>query len=148
MAKLYDASDVAKYFIWKANQDEQELLSNLKLQKLLYYAQGLNLSLGNGPLFHNDIEAWQYGPVVPEIYHQYKIYGRGGIMPDEQFDPNTIDEDTRDFLDEIYNIFGQFSAIRLMEISHDDECWEETEIGDIISHNSMEKSLKKYLING
>ena len=50
-----------------AANDEGELFSNMKLQKLLYYVQGFHIAVFNRPLFNEDIEAWMYGPVVPEI---------------------------------------------------------------------------------
>ena len=148
MATQYKAIDIAEYFLWKADQDNQELLSNMKLQKLLYYAQGLFLVVNDSLLFKEKIEAWTYGPVIPNLYHFYKEYGANGIPANSGFDPLLIDEDTRDILDEIYEVFGQFSAIRLMEIAHSDKCWEDTDIGNEISIDSMKKCLKKYLKNG
>jgi uncharacterized phage-associated protein len=50
-------------------------MSNLKLQKLMYYAQGFSLVLFNKPLFPERIEAWIHGPVIPAVYHKYKGYG-------------------------------------------------------------------------
>jgi len=149
MSILYSAFDIANYFLWKAdNPEKQELLSNLKLQKLVYYAQGLHLVINNTPLFSERILAWKYGPVVPDVYHEYKIHEAGGIPSDPTFNPSSIDENTKEFLDEIYNVFGQFSAIRLMEIAHSDRCWEDAGIGNEISHDSMKECLKKYLKNG
>ena len=64
------AGDVAKYIIKSLPVD------NLKLQKLLYYSQGVHLVLNDRvPLFMEPIEAWDYGPVVPPVYREYK--GRG-----------------------------------------------------------------------
>jgi uncharacterized phage-associated protein len=109
MEQIYSALDIANYFLFKAAKDE-ELLSNLKLQKLLYYAQGIHLAYNGTPLFKDIIKAWNYGPVVPGLYKSYKKYGAGAIPPDESFNPKNIDKDTREFLDEIYKAFGQFSA--------------------------------------
>ena len=148
MTAKYQAKDIAEYFIWKSHTSEQELLSNMKLQKLLYYAQGLYLAIGNGALFDDVIRAWNYGPVVPEIYHKYKINGKSGIAIKEGYTPEAIDPVTQEFLDEVYDVFGQFSAIRLMEISHQDECWKTAFPDGEITPESMEKCLKKYLIDG
>lgn len=142
---MYKAKDIANYFLFKSQQEEQELLSNLKLQKLIYYSQGLHLALHGTALFNENIEAWNYGPVVPELYHLYKHYGKEGIIPDDKFVESSIDPKTREFLDEVYDVFGQYSAVRLMEISHNDKCWSEAGIGNIISHEAMKTDLKKYL---
>ena len=147
MSALYSAFDIADYFLFKAANDE-EFISNLKLQKLVYYAQGLSLALYGKPLFLEDVEAWTYGPVIPELYHAYKEHGSNGIPANPEFDPQGIDEDTRSFLDEIYTVFGQFSAPRLIDISHSDDCWSEESIGKVISHESMARALKKYIKDG
>jgi uncharacterized phage-associated protein len=148
MSTLFNVQDIADFFLWKAKEEDQELLSNMKLQKLLYYAQGLHLALKNAPLFQSRIEAWTYGPVVPEVYHVHKHHEAGGIPANPNFDPASIDDDTKDFLDEIYEVFGQFSAIRLMELAHSDQCWKDSETGCEITQDSMKESLKEYIKNG
>ena len=77
-----------------------------------------------------------------------RIPQASGIPADPNFDPLSIDDDTKDFLDEIYSVFGQFSAIRLMDVAHSDQCWIDAGIGKKISHQSMKECLKKYLKNG
>jgi len=144
MECIYSALDVANYFLFKAERDE-ELLSNLKLQKLIYYAQGIHLAYCGRPIFKDIIKAWAYGPVVPALYKAYKQYGAGGIPVDESFNPKSIDKNMREFLDEIYKAFGQFSAGRLSDFTHTDQCWKDAHPNGIISHKSMQESLKKYL---
>ena len=136
--------DIAKYFLLKGEKDG-ELLSNLKLQKLVYYAQGLHLTLNGTPLFYEQIKAWDYGPVVPELYFHYKDYGASGIPADPSFNPKLVEKKIRDFLDEIYEVFGQFSALRLMDLTHSDQCWIDAHPGKIITHKAMINDLKKYL---
>lgn len=148
MTPKYSAFDIANYFLYKAQastEEDQELISNLKLQKLVYYAQGLNLAIDNAPLFPEKIEAWTYGPVIPDLYHFYKKNGSRGIEADSHFDPTVIDEVTRELLDDVYEVFGQFSAVRLMRLTHSDQCWKDAGIGNEISHEAMSQDLKKYL---
>jgi uncharacterized phage-associated protein len=144
MNQIYNVLDIANYFLFKAAKEE-ELLSNLKLQKLIYYAQGIHLAYQGTPIFKDIIKAWAYGPVVPGLYRAYKKYGAGGIPADESFNPKSIDKDMREFLDEIYKAFGQFSASRLMDFTHTDQCWKDAHPNGIISHKAMQESLKKYL---
>ena len=59
--------DVAQYFLAKSDEDAGDLMSNLKLQKLVYYAQGFALALFDKPLFSERIEAWIHGPVYPAV---------------------------------------------------------------------------------
>ena len=74
----YPALTIAKWFIAWAEAEEEEL-SNLKLQKLLYYAQGHHLAERHAPVFTEPIQAWSHGPVVPPVYHEYKRFGRTTI---------------------------------------------------------------------
>lgn len=68
------ASAVANEFINLCDTNNIEL-TNMKLVKLIYIAQGLSLALLNRPIFKDDkIEAWKYGPVIPSIYHEFKHY--------------------------------------------------------------------------
>lgn len=144
---LYSVFDIANFFLHEAEKDG-EMLSNLKLQKLVYYAQGLHLALFGEPIFKEKVIAWNYGPVVPELYGAYKEHGSGGISCNNNFDPKSIDKKIRDFLKEVYTAFGQFSAVRLMELTHTDQCWKEAHPNKTITHKSMQNDLKKYLKNG
>lgn len=62
--------DIAKHFIRFANE-EGSFISNLKLQKLVYYAQAWHLAIHGTPLFEEDFEAWVHGPVIPSLYQKY-----------------------------------------------------------------------------
>ena len=111
--------DVAKYILEKSGS-----MTSNKLQKLCYYAQGFYLALHNGErLFDNDLYAWQHGPVVPELYHKYKSEHAACLVVDKDFDVNRIPEDVRSFLDDIYQTYGQFSAWRLREMTHQESPW-------------------------
>ena len=69
----------ANYIIENINKNNIEDLTNLKLQKLLYFAYGVHLSLFNQKLFDSKIEAWQHGPVVPDVYQEFKSFGKNKI---------------------------------------------------------------------
>ena len=124
---MADVKDVAKYFICLAD-DIDEGISNLKLQKLVYYAQGFYLALIEEPLFEDDIEAWAHGPVVPDLYHDYKEFGREVIEPDSRFRPHTrLTRDEIGHIEDIFDVFGQFSAWKLRNMTHDESPWIENE---------------------
>lgn len=77
----YKAENVAKYLIYFASQafvgdnKEREGITNLKLQKVLYFAQVYYLAKLGKPFFRENLEAWNYGPVVPEVYRKFKRIG-------------------------------------------------------------------------
>jgi uncharacterized phage-associated protein len=121
---VVSAANVAKYFLILQDEEDGDTISNLKLQKLLYYAQGYYLALFDQPLFPDRMEAWQHGPVVPSVYHEYKIYGAQALPRPVDWDLAEVFRDTtRDFLDEIYRLFGQFSAWKLRKMTHDEAPW-------------------------
>jgi len=138
------ALDVAKYFISKSDPEIGDTLSNLKLQKLLYLAQGFNLAIYDKVLFPEHIEAWAHGPVVPTIYHEFKCYGSDAI-PIQQFDLNLISHESKQLLDEIWEVFGQFSAWKLRDISHEHDPWKNTAQECIISPELMNHYFKQLI---
>jgi uncharacterized phage-associated protein len=118
----YAALTVAKHFLSIPDEDAGELVSNLKLQKLLYYAQGHALGM-NGvgePLFADKVYAWKHGPVVKSVYQHY-AYCAAGPLPREA--KPKLDGDTTDFLNEIYRVYGRFSAWALREMTHREKPW-------------------------
>jgi len=118
----YSALTIAKHFLSIPDEDAGELISNLKLQKLLYYAQGYALAMNgeNEPLFNDKVYAWKHGPVVKSVYNHYASCG-SGALPRES--APQIDSETREFLNEIYRIYGRFAAWVLREMTHREKPW-------------------------
>ena len=135
------AIEVAEYFLYKAQQDE-ELISNMKLQKLLYYAQGFHLAIFDQPLFSDEIERWTHGPAVTSVYRKYKKHRARPIAYPKDFQLEVIDKKVADLLDEVYEVYGQFSAGALRNMTHKDPPWLETDPGDAISLDLMKKHFK------
>ena len=117
------AMNVAKYFLSLQDEEAGDTISNMKLQKLLYYAQAYHLVEFREPLFEDSIEAWTHGPVVPAVYHDFKRYGPGAIpLADDAVE---LDERTTAYLNEIYRTYGQFSAWKLSKMTHEESPWRE-----------------------
>ncbi len=72
---MKSAYDIANYFLKLSDEDSGERLSNMKLQELLYYAQGFHIALHDIPLFEDSILAWIHGPVVAKESYEYKKHG-------------------------------------------------------------------------
>lgn len=70
----YSASIIAYAFVQKGI-DEGKYVTQMKLQKMVYFAHGYHLAKYGDPLIKEDFEAWKFGPVVPNIYQSYKLYG-------------------------------------------------------------------------
>jgi uncharacterized phage-associated protein len=74
----YNALDIAKYIINKCTVENQPI-SNLQLQKILYYVQREALQSGF-EAFEDEMEAWRFGPVVPAVYYVYCGFGASEIV--------------------------------------------------------------------
>jgi uncharacterized phage-associated protein len=100
------------------------------------------------PLFEEDVEAWSYGPVVKEIYHEYKKYGNGAIpQPENDFDCNLTKEQT-DLIIEVFDVYGGLSASKLMNMTHEELPWKSTPLSGVISHDLMKSYFLTQLNNG
>jgi len=136
--------DVANYFLTLANEDVGDSISNLKLQKLVYYAQGFSLALRDEVLFDETIEAWAHGPAIRELYHKYKDNGANAIDKPRDVDFTKYEEDVKSLLNQVYEEYGQFSAWKLRDMSHEEEPWKRGNAGlDKIISNEV---LKDYFL--
>ena len=115
--------DVARFFLAQSNEDAGDLVSNLKLQKLVYYGQGFHLAVFGQPVFEDRIEAWTHGPVIPTVYHNYKHHGGGSIPVPHDFDEAVFTAKQLELLNEVQQIYGQYSAWRLREMTHEEAPW-------------------------
>lgn len=109
------AADVARFFIYLMQGDENDL-TNTKLNKLLYYAQGHALEHNGSPLFADKIEAWQYGPVVPSVYHKYK--DSAILTCNADFDFSKYGDEDQAIMIDVAREFGKYSASELTNMTH------------------------------
>ncbi len=151
---MYSAIDVARYFLAQSDPDAGDTMSNLKLQKLLYYAQGVTLALTEKPLFSDPLEAWLQGPVVPSVFRKYKEAGSGAVILEEAQSEEgdgieEFDESTREILDEVYQVYGQFSAWKLRSMTQEEPPWRNTPQGSEISHHRLSDFFStRVILNG
>lgn len=143
----HTASQVAKWFLAHnrivADSEGAEFISNLKLQKLLYYAQGCFLAVNDRPLFADHIVAWQHGPVVESVYHEYKSNGANGILFEDDFDFSAFASEENELLTEVYDVFGQYSAWKLRNMTHEETPWKSTSQNEIISPDIIKQYFKQ-----
>ncbi len=141
--------DVADYFLAKNDPAEGDRITHLRLQKLVYFAQGFALAILCRPLFEELIYAWEHGPVCLALYNKYKRFGRepldvipGGKREAAQklkaarrpFNPEEIE-----VMDEVFSVYGRYTAAGLRQISHATDPWLNAPQKGIISHEAMKK---------
>ena len=135
---MYDVIDVCKYIINYSNAHKYSI-SNLKLQKLLYFVQANFLIKTNHPCFTDEIEAWDYGPVVPKAYYEYQIFGSSSIpeikntshleivdgrlkMVTKEY-KDVIKADDKHYIDSVIDQFKLYTASDLVRLTHSQSPW-------------------------
>lgn len=142
---MVTALDVAKYIVQEA-LCRKNPVSNLKLQKLLYFVQGVSLALHNVPAFNEKIVAWKYGPVVESVYYAYSMYGANDIIVPfkEEFD---LTEDLKEVVKLVLDELLELSAIELVKETHmDGSPWTKVSLNDIIPTTSIKEYFLKHYI--
>jgi len=144
---MAEALDVARFFLVlaDASREDGEALTHLKLQKLLYYSQGFHLALYDTPLFPETIEAWEHGPVLPAIYRMYRECGRAPIDPPADWQAEAVSSAERSLLVDVWNAYGQFSAWRLREMTHEEPPWKDSFVPGA-NREIPHDSLKRYFL--
>lgn len=117
---MYSAVDVA-IEILRIGKEKGKDFTHMQLQKLVYVAHGLSLGDRSLPLINENVNAWRYGPVIPEIYDRFKRYGNDKINFDslpESKPESRIDAESKEIISETVDIFGNLSGAQLSEMSH------------------------------
>ena len=131
--------NVSKKYGIEDNCGVAEYITPLKLQKLLYYIQGMSLRIYGKPAFLNNISAWQYGPVVEDVYQQYK--GHNPISTPK------IDYVVCDGLKKIIELvvasYGQIEAGSLIDLTHDEDPWINSVDSGVVSIDLIKEYFNK-----
>jgi len=157
----YKVLDVARYIINYSNKKEYGV-SNLKLQKLLYFVQAefLAFTEEKSPCFFEEIEAWGFGPVVPEVYREFKQYGSSNIpsvekyyvvtedwqVLEKRYDMECILVKDREVINQIVDGFCDYSATALVTITHGQTPWQDAYqegMNNIITKESIREYFEK-----
>lgn len=123
---------IAKYIIIKGVE-----VTQLSLQKLLYYAQGFYRAFTGKYMFEDDCEAWVHGPVFSNIYQKYKKFGSSNIEIEEDNElEDMISTDKKELLDIIIKYFGNYNGRALELMSHFEKPWQKARKGLLPNENS------------
>lgn len=141
---MASAHEVGRYIV-RFFQEAEDPVTNLKLQKLLYYVQGWSLALDGKPAFSDRIEAWVHGPVQPGVYGTYKQYRWNPIVGDVA--PVEIDADLKQTIESVIETYGGETGYQLELRTHQEAPWlaargelaPDQESNSIISTESMQQ---------
>lgn len=142
---MYDARNVANRLIQRSIVDENEL-TPLQIIKLTYFCHGWSLAFYDEPLIYQNVEAWENGPVVYDVYRALKYSGREpvgelirGVKP-QQLSPKAID-----MIDFVYNHYGQMSGAQLWNWTHEPGTpWHDV-WNDDVQKQWVEQSIPTYI---
>ena len=115
------AITVANEFLRLANE-RGAALTPLQLMKLVYIAHGWMLALYQRPLITNRIEAWKYGPVIPDLYSSIKGFGSGSVIGPLRHGifsrPADLEDEETWLIEQVYKVYGDMSGIKLSSLTH------------------------------
>lgn len=144
---MYNVLDICRYIINYSNENNYTI-SNLNLQKILYFIQIRFLidEENSRPCFNEKIEAWNLGPVVPAAYKEYKQYGASNISTTasftksniesdndktileeekESYNDFTIKDDDKKLIDEVVDLLAYITVTNLINITHNQKPWKD-----------------------
>ena len=120
---MKDMMTVAAYICDRYQRDFDEKIDEMKLQKLMYFAQRESLIRTGEPLFEGDFYGWRFGPVLKELRTPYK---------EESFATGVTDADmdgAMEVLDEVFKAYAHKDAWSLSRLSHGEICWKRSRKG-------------------
>jgi uncharacterized phage-associated protein len=133
---------VAEQFLFLADAEGRPL-TPMQILKLVYIAHGWQLGLYGRPLVDQPVEAWQYGPVIPSLYHAYKRYGSSPIdeVPDRK--PLGFDAEEESTIEQVWRGYGKRSGVSLSSLTHEPGTpWsitvQQSGLGAVISNDLIE----------
>ena len=130
---MQTADAIANFFLDKAEACGRHDMTPMKLQKLVYFAQGWHLALRGEPLINERLQVWQYGPVIPSLYHEFKEFGSRPVtrraadlvfVPDgtvQKQEAELVDADQwlYDLLGRVWEVYGDYTPIQLSNLTHE-----------------------------
>lgn len=112
---MTDALTLAKYIVTKCVQDDYPI-SNLQLQKILYFVQVETLKRKGKPAFYDEIEAWKFGPVIPNVYYHFCGFGAMPIWSKYKYDDSELTD--KEMINEVVEKKRTLDPWDLVEEAH------------------------------
>ncbi|MEL5898699.1 type II toxin-antitoxin system antitoxin SocA domain-containing protein [Clostridium sporogenes] len=153
--------DVAQYII-NYSIEKDKPISNLKLQKILYYIQAAFLTNRKKPCFNEKIQNWRHGPVVPEVYREYKIYSNGNIndrqtgysefeldenlnlkINRKKYEENDMCEIDKNLINKVVDSYLDVEAWEMVKRTHEEDPWKYSCQDEEITLENIQKYFEK-----
>ena len=116
---MINVMTIVNFFIDFAINSDEEKMTNARINKLLYFAQGWHLARTGRPLFKANIQAWPLGPVVPVVYNKLKKYNDEKILSIiGDYSPSSISSEELSLLIDVMNCYGSYPTSKLISMTH------------------------------
>ncbi|MGB0960743.1 MAG: Panacea domain-containing protein [Halocynthiibacter sp.] len=113
---MADARIVSNFLVELAHEND-ETLSPMQVLKLVYIAHGYSLGYNRASLIPNRIEAWKFGPVIPDLYHATK--GRGRVVKAiDVSDREDMTDGEKEFVRIVYSAYRNLDGLELSNLTH------------------------------
>ena len=115
---MHDSNKIANEFLRLAKQDGRAL-TPMQLLKLVFIAHGWMLGLYGRPLICDTVQAWKYGPVIPDLYRSIRHFRNNpvtGVLATT--DGTDLDEFETDLINQVFENYGQYTGIQLSMLTH------------------------------
>jgi uncharacterized phage-associated protein len=154
----YSASAIAYAFV-KKGIEEESYVTQMKLQKMVYFAHGYHLAKYNEPLIKEEFEAWKFGPVVQSIYHDYKLYGSDAIIDTgliaedgDKLEAEDLNSAAVDAIEYTWQVTKHLTASQLSRWSHLDgspwaQVYSERQYSIPIKNTAIKEYFEKVLLS-
>lgn len=147
----YSASLIAYAFV-KKGMETGKPVTQMKLQKMVYFAHGYHLAKYGEPLIKEDFEAWQFGPVAPSIYNEFKLYGSDAIRVTDtaklEAALSTLSPEAIDAINYTWEATKDISAYKLSNWTHkQDSPWAASYRPNILGTVIPNHDIQSYFIN-
>jgi len=137
---MHSSIDVANKLLELANQNNKTL-TPMQLIKLVFLCHGWMLGLYGRHLIKDAVEAWRYGPVLPNLYKKIKHFRSNPVtkINSEHLCPDQFDEVETNVIEQVYNLYGHWNGIQLSALTHEkDSPWDKTwNSGNLIISNDL-----------
>ncbi len=158
---MYSALDIARYVVNYVNSNNDSI-SNLKLQKILYYIQAAFLVENGTGCFNDAILCWRHGPVIKNVYDEFNQYGDQNIpyqgrrnkftiqngrlaIIEEKFSNDMICQEDKERINKVVNSLMPYDPWFLVDRTHEEEPWKSLSTYNVeITTSNIEKYFSKH----
>ena len=146
---MRSANDIAEWIVRYSADDLGAPVDPMSLEKLAYYAQAFHLATKDRPLFHEDIEAWRWGPVIPSVYQRYKDFEANPIVLGDD-PPKVLGNGVDEFLAQVVGFFCQHTAVNLSRATHLEDPWQDASKADdnVIEESTLRDYYRSLMNDG